>query len=120
MTNNHYLEAEKQKLPDHAKNIVSELKKLGYDSATYFIGPDNLPVITLGSTLEENNAVKICFYRSYGWQKPGTFRIKVNTTTTTRSHGFPLRIDGTYNYQLIAQRVKQLTDISREAQVKSA
>ena len=115
MTNNHYLEAEKQKLPDHAKRIVSELKKLGYDSATYSMGPDNLPVITIGSTPEENNAVKICFYRSYGWQNPGTFRVKVSSTTTIRSSGFPLRIDGTYNYQSIAQRVKQLTEISREA-----
>ena len=112
MTRDLYFEAEKQRLPDHAKSIVSELKKLGFNSATYFPGPDSLPIISIGGIPKNTDAAKLYFSRSYGSQNPGSYRIVVSSSITPWSFNFPLRIDGKYNYQLIAQRVKQLQPIS--------
>jgi hypothetical protein len=112
MANDLYFEAEKQKLPNHAKSIVSELKKLGFNSATYSLGSDSLPVISNCGTAENTDAVKVIISRSYCSQNPGSYRIVVSSSTTSLSYSFPLRIDRKYNYQLIAQRVNQLQPIS--------
>jgi hypothetical protein len=98
MANDLYFEVKKQKLPDHAKSVVSELKKLGFNSATYFPGPDNLPLISIIGTTENTDAVKVFFSRSYGLQNPGSFRIVVSSSTTPQSYSFPLRMDRKYNY----------------------
>jgi hypothetical protein len=111
MTNNLIFEPEKQKLPKYAQDIISEIMKLGFNSAAYSLDLENLPVISIVGTSEKSDAVKVCFYQSYGWQNPGSFRVKVSSTMSARSCSFPLRIDGTYNYQLIAKRVMQFINI---------
>lgn len=105
MINDQVYEPEKQKLPKYARDLVGEVKKQGCDSVTHSQDSDGLPVITI---ISGSNVVKVCFFRSYGWQNLGCYQIKVSSSKTTRSFSFPLRIDGTYNYELIAQRVIQL------------
>jgi hypothetical protein len=119
MANDLYFEAEKQKLPAHAKVILSELKKLGCNSVTYSLGPDNLPIISISGTPVITDAVKVYYSRSYGSQNPGSYRIIVSSSITPQSYGFPLRINGIYKYQLIAQRVKQFQPISDQPEKHS-